>query len=231
MSEDSTVLGEEMTATQDEGLEELHAENARLRAQLADSQAANALLVQRNAELERLVHQDALTGLLNRRRFEHEMNLIAPARMSRENVNCALLMLDLNDFKTTNDELGHKAGDDALKALAEVFEHVLRPLDQIFRIGGDEFVVVLYDVSEENVLAIATRIVRAVAGVRLQHASGDFGISVSIGGALCNEVLGKTADTTAFIGLADKNMYASKRLYADRSSENTLPVAIIKTLL
>ncbi len=92
--------------------------------------------------LMRLTLRDPLTGLYNRRHFEARLDQEI-RRSMRDGSACALLLLDVDDFKQINDEQGHDVGDYALQELAEVLTRALRVSDDIFRLGGDEFAVLL----------------------------------------------------------------------------------------
>ncbi len=111
-----------------------------------------------NRELQKLVIKDPMTGLFNRRtlaeRFKSEK-----ARAKRLNYPMTLMMIDVNDFKQVNDTMGHSKGDELLKTLAEIIQTTTRDgLDHSYRVGGDEFLLVLSDCSEENAEEIAKRI-------------------------------------------------------------------------
>lgn len=103
-------------------------------------------------ELERLAFQDALTQLANRRLFTDRVEHHLRRARRDPDRSGALLIADLNDFKTLNDTLGHQAGDDVLRAVGERISSVLRPSDTPSRLGGDEFAVLLEDI--ENVHAV-----------------------------------------------------------------------------
>ncbi len=225
---DDSLTGERMSEEcLSDDITQLRSENECLRALLEQERMTTTTLKERLVAMQLLAHEDDLTGLLNRRRFQHEMNFVAPARMSRASVNCGLLFVDVNDFKKINDERGHESGNKALCAIAETLRTILRPFDRIFRYGGDEFVVVFYDVTVEQMYVIANRVVGGVAHIRVEDHLGKFGLSLSIGGAVCNGVLGVDSEVDSFIGVADGNMYTCKRAYQARSSEVTLPITVI----
>jgi diguanylate cyclase (GGDEF)-like protein/PAS domain S-box-containing protein len=119
--------------------------------------------------LHSVAHSDALTGLANRALFSDRLRL-ALARARRAGTHVALLYLDLDRFKEVNDSLGHAAGDTLLKDFAGRLRAGVRASDTVARFGGDEFVVLLEDVSErEAALRVADKIVR------------ECGVPVSIG--------------------------------------------------
>jgi diguanylate cyclase (GGDEF)-like protein/PAS domain S-box-containing protein len=99
-------------------------------------------------EIERLAYYDPLTGIPNRRLLQDRLKL-ALAACNRNGHQGALLFIDLDNFKTLNDTLGHDMGDLLLKQVAERLEMYIRDCDTIARIGGDEFVLLLEDLSEQ----------------------------------------------------------------------------------
>jgi diguanylate cyclase (GGDEF)-like protein/PAS domain S-box-containing protein len=120
---------------------------------------------ERLALLEQLRHQafhDNLTGLPNRALFDDRLRR-ALVRLRRSGGFAAVMFVDLDDFKTINDGLGHAAGDELLQAIASRLEDTLRAQDTAARLGGDEFAVLLEDlVDESEALAIAERVRRAL---------------------------------------------------------------------
>jgi len=135
-----------------------------------------------NDRLEVLSNTDGLTGIANRRSFDHiltqEWN-----RGQRAGTPLALIMLDVDLFKHYNDHYGHLAGDGCLQALAQVLEKsVRRAGDLAARYGGEEFVVLLPDASEQDALETARHIQREILSLALPHAEPPLGIvTVSLG--------------------------------------------------
>jgi diguanylate cyclase (GGDEF)-like protein len=114
------------------------------------------------AEINRLARYDALTGLPNRTAFQDQMNAIVGGL--KPNRMCALLFLDLDQFKEVNDTLGHPAGDALLCAVAERLRSIVRKTDPIARFGGDEFVILQCGVSRhEQVERLARAVVETLA--------------------------------------------------------------------
>jgi diguanylate cyclase (GGDEF)-like protein len=150
---------------------------------------------------------DALTGLGNR----HTMEDAFPReieRSVRDGRKLALIMLDLDNFKALNDRCGHVVGDRVLAAIARTLKRQFRPDDILVRYGGDEFAVLLPNVSEGQALAIAERTRAAVAAEKLSLREDDtLSVSVSIGVA----ELGLHQSLDALLGAADAAMYRAKR--------------------
>jgi len=157
----------------------------------------------RKAAAERLDHQahhDPLTGLPNRARFDR---LLAEALERSATSTAAVVFADLDDFKVINDSLGHRVGDELLKAVAERLSAQLRPDDVLARFGGDEFVVLLDDVDDlEHVRAVANRLAGTLdqpfsLGGRHRFVSASFGIALATTGATA-EALVRDADAAMY---------------------------------
>ena len=132
-------------------------------------------------ELQRLATTDMLTGIANRRAFlEAATQVYEQARA--DGAPFALLMLDLDHFKTINDELGHLEGDRALAEFAHVVKAQLRATDVAGRLGGEEFCVLLPLTAHDQAIEIATRIMHGVACTPLTDETGrPYRITVSVG--------------------------------------------------
>lgn len=153
-----------------------------------------------------LAHHDALTGLPNRTQLTERVPRMLE-RAAGEGAGLAILFVDLDRFKTINDAMGHSVGDQLLKAVARSIPDALRPLDLIFRQGGDEFIVVLPDIDHEDAAGhVAVRVLDAVSRP-MQEAGYHFHTSASIGIALFPRD-GQDADT--LLRNADTAMYVAK---------------------
>jgi diguanylate cyclase (GGDEF)-like protein len=146
---------------------------------------------------------DPLTGLPNRRAFEERL-AVEVARSSRYEHPFSLCLLDLDGFKGVNDRLGHPAGDEVLRSVAGILDQS-RVADDCFRIGGDEFAIVMPETTAKEAGIAAARIAQQVRDARL----GDGAIEVSFG------VAGITnADPSSLFAAADAELLAAKnRLY------------------
>ena len=119
---------------------------------------ARAELAQRHLEIEDMASVDALTGVANRRAFEHELE-----RNVRPGADLALLLLDLDNLKSINDSVGHSVGDEVLRGTAARIQGCLRTTDTVSRLSGDEFAVLLPRVGDRsNLEVISRRIIEAV---------------------------------------------------------------------
>jgi diguanylate cyclase (GGDEF)-like protein/PAS domain S-box-containing protein len=158
-------------------------------------------------QLLKLAERDALTGLFNRRRFESESTRML-AEAQRRSTQLALLLFDLDGFKFINDRYGHQAGDAMLCQVARTVEGQVRKNDICCRIGGDEFVVLALDASEESMLSLAERIARAISRTPVEFESQKLFVSTSIGIAFYPA---HALDSTTLHACADQAMYQAKR--------------------
>jgi diguanylate cyclase (GGDEF)-like protein len=170
--------------------------------------AAAALVSGRHlGELRFLADHDPLTRLLNRRAFVNRLDGEV-ARARRYGRSFGLVIADLDSFKELNDRYGHQVGDEALVAFANVLTESLRRPDDGFRIGGDEFAILLAEATEDDARFVVSR-VQALLG--LMAAGGETwrgGLSASFGCASCPE---DAADAQTLFRLADEALYAAKR--------------------
>ena len=150
---------------------------------------------------------DRLTGLANSRGlaagFERAM-----ARAAHEHEPLAVLMVDIDLFKTINDSFGHEAGDRALKAVARVLFHAVRPNNLCARYAGDEFVIVLANCDVHQADRRAAELRREIAALRFEPVAGEQApLRISVGSAVYPED-GRSLDT--LLALADRRMYGDK---------------------
>ncbi|WNM26447.1 diguanylate cyclase [Demequina capsici] len=142
-----------------------------------DSQTAAA--EERLQVAERLAMTDPLTGLGNRRFLEHRLAERRAAMDDRGDFS--LLMMDLDEFKYINDSAGHKAGDDALRTVAETLRHVVRADDDVVRLGGDEFVILTGALDAQELADLAMRIRSAIRQTRHRADGRPFRVTASVG--------------------------------------------------
>jgi two-component system CheB/CheR fusion protein len=155
--------------------------------------------------IEFLATHDGLTGLPNRNllidRLKHAIH-----QAKRRNMKIAVLFVDLDNFKTVNDSLGHEVGDELLRQAASRLQGCIRDADTLARLGGDEFVALLVDVDLDEVNAVAGRIVEFL-GASFRIREHELFVSASIGVAMFPEDGG---DSTVLLKNADAAMYRAK---------------------
>ncbi len=155
---------------------------------------------------------DALTGLINRRGFEIQLDsMIAQAK--REDSHHLICYLDLDQFKLVNDTCGHNAGDELLRQLSEDIKGCLRQSDYLARLGGDEFAVLLSHCDLETGVAIAEKIRINVQSFRFSWNNQSFSVGVSIGIVEINK---HTLNQSEIMSQADTACYAAKDLGRNR---------------
>lgn len=163
---------------------------------------------QAERKLRHMAHHDSLTGLANRRQliidFQQESK-----RASRFNRKLALFYLDLNRFKIVNDELGHDVGDALLQFTAEKIDHLLRETENIYRVGGDEFCILIPEFNnKEQLKVLAGRIIENISSIEhFGETETEIDIGCSIGIAIYPEDGKVLADLTS---VADRAMYHAK---------------------
>jgi diguanylate cyclase (GGDEF)-like protein len=159
--------------------------------------------------IQRVAHHDDLTGLPNKLLFNDRLNqAIRLAR--RDSGRFALLYLDLDKFKPVNDTLGHAAGDELLKAVGARIRHQVRESDTVARVGGDEFTVILPDITRrEEAETVARKIIAAlVAPFQIGNQKQSVAIGTSIGIAVYPT---DALEADALIKAADASMYSAKQ--------------------
>lgn len=159
----------------------------------------NALVVSR---LQQMAMKDTLTGLGNRRFFDDSFDK-ALKLAERHHDHCALILLDLDNFKQVNDSAGHSAGDEVLLAVADCLRDALRVTDSLFRFGGDEFAVILTGQDSSSAELIARRLVKAI---NQHYLCQQYTVSASVGLALYD---GKQTAKQLFAA-ADAALYSAK---------------------
>ena len=167
---------------------------------------------------DQLRHQalhDPLTGLPNRVLFVDRLSHALVRRTSGEDHGVAVLFVDLDDFKVINDTLGHAAGDELLRLVADRLLHVLRPEDTACRMGGDEFAFLVEGAQRLHADGLATRILDALAepfeiGGHRASLTASIGVSIGSGTAQLGSTPAETADE--LLRDADTAMYAAKSL-------------------
>jgi len=175
------------------------------------SATAYAFALRTNSQrerLEQLATIDPLTGVKNRRSMDEELNLAA-AHAERTGIPYALVMLDIDHFKKVNDEYGHGVGDEVLIDLVTLIRHSTRKSDELFRYGGEEFVLLLPGVDGAGLVAVMNN-VQHILRKKMTHPGGP--ITVSVGVAL----LKHGESVGSWLERADGALYEAKQAGRDR---------------
>jgi diguanylate cyclase (GGDEF)-like protein len=156
---------------------------------------------------QELARRDPLTGLSNRKSFDHRLKTLLKQAKPR---SCALVLIDLDDFKPVNDTHGHAAGDQVLQEIAERLRQLIRGTDTVYRLGGDEFALLLQDIrAEQDVLGPAQRALQRIGqpimldDTRSVRAGASAGVAVFPLG-------GESERASAVFDRADRALYRSK---------------------
>lgn len=186
----------------------------------------NQALTRQQEELHRRATTDALTGVGNRAAFDARLEL--EFDRSRRSGSCfALLMLDVDKFKSFNDTHGHQAGDRVLKAVASALEDNIRNVDYIARYGGEEFAVIAPDAAPDGVAHLAERLRALIAQSVVPWNGQGLVVTISIGIAAYSGVP-RDLSPCDVIRIADAQLYAAKCSGRDcvRVCVNGAPVAV-----
>lgn len=163
-----------------------------------------------NKKLETASITDPLTELYNRRYFNLVYNREL-TRCIRENQTMAFMMLDIDYFKGYNDFYGHLQGDSTLKMVAKVMKNTLkRPGDYLFRLGGEEFGILISNITEDNAYHMAEKLRQNVHNLQIEHkrSKASEHLSISIGVVVLRP--DQEIDPESIISRADENLYAAK---------------------
>jgi len=202
-------------ATSNQHLDEL---NRDLEARVAQRTAELRLL---NAKLEEIALTDALTGLSNRRALI-DLARTEVGHSRRHGRPLAVMMIDIDHFKSINDRYGHHAGDKVLQRVAAVIKRVIRSSDTPVRYGGEEFVVLAPETGQAGALDLAERITQALRRETIETDHQIIGITASCGVAILDK---DDQDPEQLLKRADEAMYAAKLAGRDRVVATALPRA------
>jgi diguanylate cyclase (GGDEF)-like protein/PAS domain S-box-containing protein len=180
---------------------------------------------EREAAMQRLAHEDALTGLPNRRLLEDRLR-VALLRTRRHGSSVALLLIDIDGFKKINDGYGHEAGDHVLATIAQRLLGCVRACDTVSRLGGDEFVVLLDNPAQPgDASQIATELV-AIASQPIAFRNHTLQVGASVGISIAPR---DSLDAATLMRCADEAMYRAKqsgrgvwRVYAGSTAASAL---------
>ena len=164
---------------------------------------------------------DPLTGLANRSTFDEYLEGCLGSGQNRLPVG--LLMIDVDHFKSVNDQYGHPVGDDVLRTVGRVIQEVTRQSDLAARYGGEEFSIIMARTPMEALKKVAERVRVQIESQKFEAASGSFNVSVSIGGAH-TDLIDEIPRPQTLIETADQHLYAAKRAGRNRCTFPQPPV-------
>jgi two-component system cell cycle response regulator len=154
--------------------------------------------------------RDPLTGLFNRRHFDHRLHQELQ-RARRDGRPCSVMLVDLDNFKTVNDSEGHDAGDQVLRCVSHVLRSSLRATDEIARIGGDEFAVVLPNTDFENAMqVVGKRLIDRTESCRQELAETGLDVSVSVSIGMTTFYAANPITPAEVLKKADEALYMAK---------------------
>jgi diguanylate cyclase (GGDEF)-like protein/PAS domain S-box-containing protein len=155
---------------------------------------------------------DALTGLINRREFEHRVNLVL-STIQTDQAKHAMCFLDLDQFKIINDTCGHIAGDELLRQLGKLLKDTIRSRDTLARLGGDEFGILMEHCPYDQAQRVAEKLLNTIREFHFHWETESYRIGVSIG---LVEITESTGSFTELFKQADTACYLAKDLGRNR---------------
>jgi diguanylate cyclase (GGDEF)-like protein len=181
------------------------AANGDARAEIRRLKSRLAKALGRIEQLQTLAETDFLLGIPNRRGFERELSR-AISYIQRYQASGALIVLDVDRLKPINDNFGHAAGDEVLKAIVAVLARQIRASDVIGRLGGDEFALLLWNLSETDAHAKAAALEEDID--RLSFAFADNAVAAGVSAGVA--ILGAHSEVARALADADRAMYVRK---------------------
>lgn len=179
------------------------------------------------ADMQKLASRDALTGAFNRRRLEEEA-VLQWARHLRTGDTLAIMLLDIDHFKSINDDYGHQTGDVVLIHLVTIAQDTIRADDYFARYGGDEFCILLPSTTEQEALVLAERLRQRYAETSIEFGGKSLKSTISIGIADSTDT-GQTF--SSLVAAADRALYRAKQDMRNRVvPHSTLDAAVIITV-
>ena len=164
----------------------------------------NVQLIEQVKIIREASETDYLTGLFNRR-FFFGYGQKCFANAMRHKVSLAVAMLDIDHFKSINDEFGHDGGDEALKAVSDALKNRFRESDIVSRFGGEEFCILACGMKEQETLRVFEDLRKTIEAMTINTSAGNISLTVSIG--LCHRQMDSLEE---MVNLADANLYKAK---------------------
>ncbi|WP_196138436.1 diguanylate cyclase [Aliikangiella sp. G2MR2-5] len=168
-------------------------------------------LVAHNIELRELSDTDELTGIANRRALKNYIERVG-RELDESGIKLSFLMVDVDHFKLFNDEYGHKAGDQALRAVAQTMtEYTRESIDLVARYGGEEFAVLLMNIDQDKAVKVATKLCRAIENLKVENRASPTShyLTISIGITFSDSVRNCSSET--MFQMADRALYQAKK--------------------
>ncbi|MEG3638027.1 diguanylate cyclase [Magnetococcus sp. PR-3] len=167
-------------------------------------------LKQHKDMLERMVIQDGLTGIANRRRFDQFL-AYEWERALRYQRTFSLMLMDIDYFKRYNDHYGHTDGDSCLKQVADAIANAMpRPMDLAARYGGEEFACVLPETCHEGAVTVANRVLHGIRELEIPHGPSDIAPYVTISVGISSVLPSQDGDANHLVERADQALYQAK---------------------
>jgi len=189
---------------------------------------ASKKLQMANKKLETAAITDALTELFNRRYFNLVYNREL-TRCIREKKSLAFMMLDIDYFKGYNDSYGHLKGDETLKAVAQTMKKTLkRPGDYLFRLGGEEFGVLISDITEDKAYHMAEKLRQNIQALKIEHKASQVSAHLSISIGLVNLFPNQSSEPEVILQKADENLYQAKEAGRNRVISSEMEETVLK---
>ena len=179
---------------------------------IVEVDAAYDKLYSKNKELNVLANRDALTGLYNRRTMTQQVMSLFEAYKENNEI-FAVVICDIDDFKDVNDSLGHDCGDEVLKVIARTLSSLIRDQDYLCRWGGEEFLIMLKNISHDQAMNIAERFRAKIEETEIRYKEFRVGVTMTFGVSSADE--GKSYEE--LFHLADTRLYEGKE-----SGKNTV---------
>jgi len=180
----------------------LEKENKQLKKYLNEKKVILHRLEDRFHEFKNLSYTDSLTKLLNRRAFDETLK-----KLKESKTDFSIIYLDIDDFKKINDTYGHAIGDEVLKNVGEILNSYIRKDTKAFRLGGEEFVILLPNINADIAYKIAERIRKIIENHRIHKKQQEINFTASFGVTTFK----KGEDIQTFLERADKAMYQAKK--------------------